>query len=229
MYRKVLPAQQASSVLNDLPIQKPDPAIIEAMVNERLAQEINRIKAKAEADGYQSGVAKAEKELSVQVNLAKEACKILTDVQCQIGKPLERREAELADLVTELAFIVARHVVHEEVKTNRDSLRHLVEDLIVEASNECADPQMIVIKVCPSDADVIKSLVQEHGIRMDVDKTIEQGGAMLTIESTSGDPLNRYSWDATIASRMAAIGDKLSLPVRKAVGDSAVSPMQAVN
>ena len=48
----------------------------------------------------------------------------------QLGAPLRQREQEVAALVTDLAFELARHIVGVEVKTNADGLRALVTQVV---------------------------------------------------------------------------------------------------
>jgi flagellar assembly protein FliH len=182
-------------------------------VDRRVSEEIARLRAAAEAEGRaagaQAGHAAAHAET---VSLAGPAIKALQEAWTQLGAPLRQREQDVAALVTDLAFQLARHIVGVEVATNPEGLRALVTQLLQEAASERTSHQRIVVRLHPADHAVLETLlVLEHG-RLIPDPAISRGGAMVELVAPEGDPLNRIEWDASLEARIAAVRTGLGLP-----------------
>ena len=191
-----------------------EPAIdvMAEMVERRVGEEIARLRAAVEAEGRVAGEQAGHAAAQAQTaSLAQPAIKALEEAWNQLGAPLRRREQEVAALVTDLAFELARHIVGVEAKTNPDGLRVLVTQLLEEAASERTAQQRIVVRLHPTDYEVLeKLLVLEQG-KLTPDPAISRGGAMVELIAPESDPLNRIEWDASIEARIATVRVALGL------------------
>jgi flagellar assembly protein FliH len=191
-----------------------EPAFDEAAetVERRVQEEVARLRTAAEAEGRaageQAGHAAAQAETA---SGAAPAIKALQEAWNQLGAPLRQREQDVAALVMDLAFELARHIVGVEVTANAGSLRTLVMQLLQEAAAERTSKQRIVVRLNPADHVVLeKLLVLEEG-RLIADPAVSRGGAMVELIAPEGDPLDRIEWDATIEARVASVRAALGL------------------
>jgi flagellar biosynthesis/type III secretory pathway protein FliH len=200
--------RQARSAVQD----EPDVDVVADMVERRVIEEIARLRAVAEAEGRAAGEQAGHAAAQTQTaSLAQPAIKALEDAWNQLGAPLRQREQDVAALVTDLAFELARHIVGVEVTTNAEGLRVLVTRLLQEAAAERTSQQRIVVRLHPTDHAVLETLlVLEHG-SLSPDPAISRGGAMVELIAPEGDPLNRIEWDARIEARTASVRTALGL------------------
>ena len=94
-----------------------EPAIdvMAEMVERRVGEEIARLRAAVEAEGRAAGAQAGHAAAQAQTaSLAQPAIKALEEAWNQLGAPLRRREQEVAALVTDLAFELARHIIGVE-------------------------------------------------------------------------------------------------------------------
>ena len=204
----VITRRQASRVV---PTEPAFDAVAET-VERRVREEVARLRAAAEAEGRaageQAGHAAAQAET---VSRVAPAIKALQEAWNQLGAPLRQREQDVAALVMDLAFELARHIVGVEVTTNADSLRTLVTQLLQEAAAERTSKQRVVVRLNPADHAVLaKLLVLEDG-KLTADPAVSRGGAMVELIAPEGDPLDRIEWDATIEARVASVRAALGL------------------
>lgn len=190
----------------------PDPAALEAEIALRAGQEVARLRAQAEAEGRAEGEAAGR--------LAAQACAVagldpaiaaLREAWSQLAAPLAQKERDLAELVTDLAFALARHIVGAEVRDNADSLKALVARLIGEAEAECRPGQSIVVRVNPADHALLAPAWQIENAHLLADAQISQGGAMVELIAPDGGPAGKIEWDATIETRLGEIQAALAL------------------
>ncbi len=188
----------------------PDAAAEE--VERRVGAEIALLRAAAEAEGRAVGEAAGHEAARAETaSRAAPAIGALRAVLEQLDAPLRTREQEVAALVTDLAFELARHIVGVEVKADAASLRQLVERLLQEAAAERTPRQRIVVRLNPADHAVLEPLVQlEHGA-LRADPGLSRGGAMVELIAPEGDPLDRIEWDASLEARLAAMRAALGL------------------
>jgi flagellar assembly protein FliH len=181
-------------------------------VARRVSDEVARLRAAAEAEGRaagtQAGHAAAQAETA---SLAAPAIKALQEAWSQLDAPLRQREHDVAALVTDLAFELARHIVGVEVKANAESLRALVTQLLQEAAAERTSKQSIVVRLNPVDHAVLAPLLVLEEGRLTADPAIGRGGAMVELIAPEGDPLDRIEWDASIEARLASVRTALGL------------------
>ena len=181
-------------------------------VERRVSDEVARLRAAAEAEGRAAGArgghAAAQAETA---SLAQPAIKALQEAWNQLGAPLRGREQDVAALVMDLAFEMARHIVGVEVTTNVESLRLLVTQLLREAAAERTAKQRIVVRLNPADHAVLETLLTLEDGRLVADPTVSRGGAMVELIAPEGDPLERIEWDASLEARLASVRTALGL------------------
>jgi flagellar assembly protein FliH len=169
-----------------------------------------RIQAEAEgrANGEAAGRQAAQSEASASLSTAVTA---LRDAWSQLAAPLAQKEQDLAELVTDLSFELARHIVGVEVSANADSLKSLVAKLILEAAAERQPRQSIVVRLNPADHLLLSPVMQLDDGHLMSDAAIARGGAIVEIVAPGGDPNDKIEWDATIGARIENIRAALAL------------------
>jgi flagellar biosynthesis/type III secretory pathway protein FliH len=192
-----------------------DPAAQEAEIAERVEREVARLRQRAEAEGRARGEAEARR-LAQAAKLTQEAAvasavAAVEAVWSQLAAPLAHKEEALADLVTELAFVLAQHIVGLEVTLRPDSVKALVESLIEEAARERGAQQSIVVRLHPADHAVLAPLMQIETVHLLADAQIAQGGTIVERIAPGGDPIDKVEWDAMIETRIETVRAALGL------------------
>jgi flagellar biosynthesis/type III secretory pathway protein FliH len=193
----------------------PDIARIAAEAEARIAREVSRLRAKAEAEGRAGGEAEARRaaELAQAAHDASVALAVtaLDAAWQQLVAPLAHQEEAIAEIVTELAFVLARHIIRLEIALRPDAVRPLVDGLVAEASRSRAAQQSIVIRLHPEDhALLAPRTVIEHAHLL-ADTQITRGGSFVELIAPGGDPIDKIEWDATIETRLATVREALGL------------------
>lgn len=141
--------------------------------------------------GYASGAAAVEAQRTALANLAQ-----------QLTAPLADVDEAVIQAISELAILVARHLVRRELKTNpgeivgvvRETMRHLP-----------LAPRAARIRLHPEDVDLVQTAFalgdDERGWRLEPDPLIARGGCIVETE------VSRI--DATVEARLAAIASKM--------------------
>ena len=181
-----------------------------------------RVQAEAEgrALGEEAGRRSAQSEASAGLSTAVTA---LRDAWSQLAAPLAQKEQDLAELVTDLSFELARHIVGVEVSANADSLKSLVAKLILEAAAERQPRQSIVVRLNPADHALLSPVVQLDDGHLMADAAISRGGAIVEIVAPGGDPNDKIEWDATIGARIESIRAALALHATSSAEHEALS------
>jgi len=193
----------------------PDLAKIEADAEDRIAREVGRLRAQAEAEGRAHGEAEAQR-MAEAAQAARDAAVALAVTALdaawqQLIAPLAQKEATIADLVTELAFVLARHVVGMELALHPDSVKPLVDGLIAEASRMRGAQQSIVIRLHPEDHALLSTCATIEHAHLLADTQITRGGTIVELIAAGGDPIDKVEWDATIETRLASVRAALGL------------------
>jgi flagellar biosynthesis/type III secretory pathway protein FliH len=184
----------------------------EAEISRRVRVEVNRLRTQAEAAGRAQGEAEAREAMAPDAAALKTAIAALGAAWTQFAAPLAQKEHDLADLVTELSFLLARHITGVEAQTNPASLHGLVTRLIAEAAAERGPRQSLLLRLNPADHAHLSPLIPSETANLLADEKITQGGALVEIITPDGDPIDKIEWDATLTGRFTAIRDALSLP-----------------
>jgi flagellar biosynthesis/type III secretory pathway protein FliH len=178
------------------------PIYDEAEVIRRVQQEVNRLRGQAEAEARTKGEAEGRALLAPELAAMRSAVSVLTNAAAQLAHPLAEKETELADLVTEMGFLLARHIIGREVSLNPASLLAIVRKLIEEATAEKSPRQKLILKVSPADYQHILKDLGTEDVEIRQDATVTKGGALVEVASPDDDPINIIEWDATLKSRM---------------------------
>jgi flagellar assembly protein FliH len=204
-------AQLAAAALRLLP----DPATQEAEIAERVAREVGRLRQRAEAEGRARGEAEgrrvAEAAQAAQAAAVASAVAACEAVWAQLAAPLAQKEAALADLITELAFVLARHILGLEVSFRADSVTALVESLVAEAARERGAQQSLVVRLHPEDHAVLAPVMQIADVHLLADAQITRGGTLVERIAPGGDPIDKVEWDATIETRLETVRAALGI------------------
>ncbi len=175
------------------------------------AAELAKLRAQAEAEGRAKGEAQGQAELRLQAAALELAADGLRAAWAQLAAPLADKENDLADLVLDLAFELARHVIGQEINADPLSLKALVTRLIQEAATERGPKQSIVVRMNPADHALIERMMIADNAHLLADAAISRGGALVEVIAPNGDPLDKTEWDATIEGRIAAMRTALGL------------------
>jgi flagellar biosynthesis/type III secretory pathway protein FliH len=196
----------------------PDPAEIEAATEARIAREVARLGARAEADGRARAETEAARVALVAqtVQAAHEAAIALAVTALdaawqQLIAPLAQKEETITELVTELAFVLARHIVGLEIALHPDSVKPLVDGLVAEASRTRAASHSIVIRLHPEDHALLAPCTVIEHAHLLADTQITRGGTIVELIAPGGDPIDKVEWDATIENRLATVRAALGL------------------
>ena len=137
----------------------------------------------------------------------------LNDAWGQLAAPLAAKEHDLAELVTELSFVLARHITGVDSTTNPAALQNLVTRLIAEAATERGPRQTLLLRLNPADHAHLSTVIPRETANLLADDAIAQGGARIEIITPEGDPIDKIEWDATLDGRLDTIRTSLSLPI----------------
>jgi flagellar assembly protein FliH len=173
--------------------------------------EINRLRAAAEADGRAHGEAAARAAAEADSVRLRTGIAALRDAWTQLAAPLARKEHDLAELVTELSFVLAQHIIGVEVTLNANGLKTMVAKLIEEAAAERGPRQTVIVRLHPADHALIDPLTKIDNAHLLSDVAVTRGGAMVEIIAPDGDPIDRIVWDASIEARVATMRNALGL------------------
>jgi flagellar biosynthesis/type III secretory pathway protein FliH len=183
----------------------------DAEIARRVRQEVSRLREKAEADGRAQGEQAGRAALAPDAAAMQSAATALNDAWAQLAAPLAGKEHDLAQLVTELSFLLARHITGVEAATNPASLQSLVTRLIAEAATERGPRQTLLLRLNPADHAQIAAVIPTETANLLADESIAQGGARIEIIAPEGDPIDKIEWDATLTGRFEAIRTALGL------------------
>ncbi|HTI00219.1 MAG TPA: FliH/SctL family protein [Acidisoma sp.] len=178
-------------------------------IAECVAERVAALRGAAEAEGRAAGEAEtraaAEAARIGQEKAVRTAISAFSAATAELMAPLARKEHDLAGLITELAFMLARHVVRQEVALRPDSLRALVATLLDEAVRERHSGQSIVVRLNPQDHTVIAPQFDLPQVHLLADGQIERGGTLVELLTSDGDPIDKIEWDAQIGSRLETL------------------------
>ncbi|WP_459696813.1 FliH/SctL family protein [Acidisoma sp. C75] len=172
------------------------------------------LRAVVEAEAEARGAATAERE-ATRLRLAQEtqmeqAMRTIGAIQAELAAPLAQKERALADLVVDLGFRLARHLLLQEVSLSQASVQAVVERVLQQAVHERTHEQSIVVHAHPSDEAALAHLCQADRITLLADEAVQRGGARIELVTTDGDPINKVEWDAEIGSRLEELRQALS-------------------
>ncbi|MGE4481062.1 FliH/SctL family protein [Acidocella sp.] len=197
----------------------PDTAEIaerEAEIQRRVKQEISKLRETTMAEAQKAGEAVALAAMLPKETRLAQTVAALEQASAQLAAPLAQKEQDLAGLVLEMAFLLARHIAGGESGDARQELAALITPLLQEAATERGARQSIKLRLHPSDVPALESRLNLENILLTADDTIAPGGAMIELLTQNGDPLDRTLWDATLSNRLAALRAALALPGKEA-------------
>jgi flagellar assembly protein FliH len=189
-----------------------DLAAQEAEIARRVRQEVAKLREKAEAEGHAAGATAAQAAAAPVQAALNHAVAALQEAAGQLTAPLGQKERDLAALATELAFLLARHIIGAEAGSNVEGLHNLVMKLLEEAAAERGPRQSLKLRLSPADHAQLAPFIAPETAELLADDKIAPGGAMVELVSPEGDPLDKIEWDATLQGRADSIRNALGLP-----------------
>jgi flagellar assembly protein FliH len=184
----------------------------EAELARRVRQEVGRLKAEAVAEGRAAGEAEGLAAMAPHVARVEAALAVLNAALGQLAAPLAAKEAELAGLVTELGFVVGRHLAGVELSGSPAGVQALVGRLLAEAASARGAAARLRLRVSPADAASLAAQAGGLAVALLEDPGIAAGGVVLELLDEAGDAAPLAAWDATLARRIAAMRIALGLP-----------------
>lgn len=183
----------------------------EAELARRVRNEVAKLRAAAEAEGRAAAEAAVREQTAPRLAALETAVAALQAAWEELAVPLAGKEQDLAGLVTELGFLLARHIVGAEVWTHPENLRGLVGKLLDEAGAARGPRQVLRLRVNPADMDVLRDHVPETTATLVSDPEMGQGGVLVEIISPEGDPVDKVEWDASLSGRLETVRTALNL------------------
>lgn len=182
---------------------------LEREIQRRVQQQLDQLREATIEEAKVAGIEVARtagKSLEAETEQALSA---LREANAQLALPLAQREQDLTELVLDMAFHLARHIIGAHPMQDRDALHALVTKLLHEASTARTPQQTLVLRLHPSDLEVLKDKLATTDIKLVADPSIGVGGAMVELVMINGDPLDKTEWDARLESRLAALHEAL--------------------
>lgn len=162
------------------------------------------------AEAKAAGLAQAQAALEAERAQLAQALTALRQAGAQLRAPLAQKEQELAGLVLEMGFLLARHIAGGESGQARAELGGLVESLLREAAASMAPGQNLRLRLNPLDVDGLASHPEAAGLELVADASITPGGALAELLGEDGSAAAQ--WDARLEQRFAALRAALALP-----------------
>jgi flagellar assembly protein FliH len=182
----------------------------EAEIVRRVRNEVSRLRAQAQAEASREAQAEAATQLAVETAALHSARDALTAACAELAAPLAGKEAELAELVTDLAFRLTCHITGTQAATDPAALQTLVTKLLTEAAAERAPQQSLRLRLHPTDHAYLAPLIPPETATLHADPGLTPGSALLEFQSPDNDPAPE--WNASLPARLATLQTALGLP-----------------
>ena len=184
----------------------------EAEIQRRVKLEVTKLRDAALAEAKEAGEAAARAAMAPQREKLVRTLAILEQAAAQLAAPLALAEQDLAELVLDMGFQLARHIAGGESGNARTELARLVKTLLKEAAAERGPRQTMRLHVHPSDIPALQEKLPGEALALVPDDSITPGGALLELVAEDGDRLDKTEWDARLESRFTALRESLALP-----------------
>jgi len=197
-------------VQNVLSLDAAEAAAREAEIARRVRQEVAKLHAVAEAEGYAAGDAESRALMAPRAAVLETAIAALQEAAGQLIAPLAQKERDLAELSVELAFLLASHI-SLGADISGGGLLGLVTKLLDEAAAERSARQVLRLRLNPADQLQLEGRIAPEAAQLVADDKIAPGGACVEIITPDGDPVDKIEWDATLQGRLETIRTALGL------------------
>lgn len=189
-----------------------DIAAQDAEIQRRVKQEVAKLRDAAKAEAKAEGEEAARAAMAPQQAKLAQFLALLETCLAQLAAPLAQKEQDLAGLVLDMSFQLARHIAGGESGLARVELAGLVKTLLQDAASEHGPRQSLLLHLHPSDVPLLSGKLPEGLLKLMPDDTITPGGALLEWLVEETDRLNKAEWDARLESRFTALRSPLALP-----------------
>ncbi len=167
------------------------------------AEELEALQRAAREEGFREGFADGRREGYANGETAVKAqLEALGNIVQQLAEPLASVDDAVIQAVSDLAVLIARHLVRRELKASpgevvgvvRETMRHLP-----------IAPRAARIRLHPEDAELVQSAFalgdDERSWRLEPDPLITRGGCIVETDASR--------IDASVESRLAAIASRM--------------------
>lgn len=161
------------------------------------------------AAGYAEGLAQGRAEAAAEMQPAIDSLRRLRE---QLEAPLVSLERQLAELVTDGALHLARHVLRAELAASPDKVAAVVTEVLAEAGAARSAGQSLRMRVSPDDLACVRNALGETDVALEPDGDIARGGAEVVLAADGTDTVHRIEWDARLETRWSEIAACLALP-----------------
>ncbi len=167
------------------------------------ARELEALHQQAREEGYQQGLSEGRAAgYRHGEHQLKTALSALQNLILQLAEPLEKVDEAVVEAVSDLAILIARHLVRRELKANpgevigvvRETMRHLP-----------IAPRAARIRLHPEDVELVQTAFaigdDSRSWRLEPDPLLTRGGCVVETDTSR--------IDASVESRLAAIASKM--------------------
>lgn len=193
-------------------VLSPEAEAQEQEIRNRVQQALDQLRQKVMEEAAEAAAIEARASLQTVESQLRQALSALESACSQLSAPLAQREQDVAELVLDMAFQLACHVVGEHVTRDQAPLRSLVTKLLREASAEQTAQQRLILRLNPADISGLKDIPAGPDIDLVADASLSPGGAVVELIAKEGDQLDKAEWDARLESRLEALRKALLLP-----------------
>lgn len=190
----------------------PEAEAQEQEIQKRVQQELDKLRQKALEDAAADAKTDARNALQTLETQLQQALAALQDACTQLSAPLAQREQDVAELVLDMAFQLANHIIGEQVTRDSAPLLALVTKLLQEANTERTAQQRLVVRLNPADVSTLKDNPPGHDVELVADASLSPGGAIVELLAKQGDQLDKAEWDARLENRLEKMRKALLLP-----------------
>lgn len=184
-------AEQAEQARRDAARQAAETAEKEQRAREEAARKIQEL---AYEEGYQEGHRQGLEEARNDLNQVVELARQLSQTQQDL-------EAELAPRVVDLALLIARQVVGQELVQHPDLILDVARQAMAQLSGQAARR---VLKLHPQDYALLHQQVGDElhqaGWQLQADPSLTRGGCRIQSSNTEVDATLETRWQRTLAT-----------------------------
>ncbi len=152
--------------------------------------------------GYAQGRLEGDQQLQAYVaDQGQQASAAMAALYESVQAQLVAREQSMAQGVLELACDIARQVVRQELRSNPDVLRPVVQEAL---GMLMQDTQSVRLRLHPLDADMLGAGLEQRfagaGLQVVVDDEVSPGGCVLESAGTVVDATVQRRWQRVVAA-----------------------------
>ena len=155
------------------------------------AQRLEAMFEQAKQEGREAGLAQGAGEIQAQVA-------ILQQMWAELAEPFQKLDDDVVDAVSDLAILIARHLVRRELKTAPGEVVAVVREALKHIPLANRDVQIFLH---PDDLEIVEKALsigeQTRGFHLEADPSLTRGGCVVETEVSH--------IDASVEARLASL------------------------